>query len=269
MKSMSIFNRKKKAFSLPELSVVMFLTTLITGVLVVFYAQSRLTLQRGVQKTGLQQQVRMGAIRVVPKITSTFSIPPNEATGTARLRPVEWPHPTDFPAGSANSDRPNYIDAQSGGEYFPENDIGEPKIMLISTQEFVKSQLRMPLVADDIFNPRDPRYGKLELSFQNMRAHPKAKEAGELKDIGDLVMRGHLNLDNDPDFETVTDDVMVVSGLTNVSFLLYPDSRRVRLRVEAQDYIPNATSNGSGERTVETEVYNTDIFLPVYTSAGG
>ena len=39
---------KSRGFSLAELAVVMFLTTLITGVLVVFYAQSRLTLERGV-----------------------------------------------------------------------------------------------------------------------------------------------------------------------------------------------------------------------------
>ena len=98
-------NKSFAGFSLAELSVVMFLTTLITGVLVLFYMQSRLVLEKGVSKTELEQKIRITASRIIPKITSSIRRPPDPRNPNPALRdeirpivlPVESTNPLTDP----------------------------------------------------------------------------------------------------------------------------------------------------------------------------
>ncbi|MFA5504933.1 MAG: hypothetical protein WC314_14435 [Vulcanimicrobiota bacterium] len=256
------FTTKRYGFSIMELSIVMFLTTLITGVLVLFYSQSRLTLERGVQKTELQQKVRLSAARVIPKIASAFYLPPDpdfedptdpafeEIMQTTGLLPIEEP--------------PIYNETTEGMP--AQAHAGWPKLRVNSTREWVKSQLRLPVLPEDLFDPHEPRYAQLELDFRIRATQPPGHDVDRLGPLGDLFMIGHLDNDEDGSFETVTDPLMVVQGVQNISFLQYADNRRVRLRVEVAGFVRSATSNANSEKIVDRLVHETDIFLPVFTT---
>lgn len=269
MLSKSYSTQAKKGFSILELSIVMTLTIVISAVLVMFWSQSRLTLERGMSKTALQQKVRMASIRIVPKIASAFRIAPNpnstDPDEIAGLLPFDWPHPeTEGMAFPAPTQRPNYI-AASTPQYNPVLDIGEPRLRMNSTREFVKDQLRLPIIpAQDIYNPRQPRFAQLELEFI------PDSVPGEFGPQGNLVMRGRFDDNNNGfDDDPETQDVIVASGLTNVSFLVYPgEQRRVRLRIEARGPLKTASGLVAGDaKPYDRAIYETDIFLPVYTNS--
>ena len=196
----------------------------------------------------------MAAIRIVPKVTSTFRMPPDPDSADASVREFGIP-PIVFP--------PPHDDETVPASAVP----GEPEILLLSTREFVKDQMRQPVLETDVFHPREPRYARLRLFFEERSAPDSPHPV--LGPIGDLFMEGHFDENNDGIFETVTPRTAIASALTNVSFLVYNDNRRVRLRVEARGLRKNATSNGVGEETVERALYETDIFLPVYTNTAG
>lgn len=219
--------RRRNGFSLAELSVVMLLTTIITGVLVVFFSQSRLALERGVTKTELSQRTRLAAIRIIPKLTSVIGRPPTE-TNPAGLRPIIRPLPAADPF----------------------RDPGVTEIHLNTTKQFIKTQLRVPLVAGDEFNPRgdvDDEHGKLILRYVVTKTDPELGELGEL----------HMNA-APPD--NVAEDLVIAQNLSFVRFSVQANDR-IRLRVGARARIKNATSGFS----VEENVYETDVYLPVYT----
>lgn len=217
----------KSGFSLPELSIVMLLTTIITGVLVLFYSQSRLALERGVTKTELSQRTRLAAIRIIPKLTSVISRPPTPDDPDGE-RPIVSPAiPPD-----------------------PFTDPGVLQIELNTTKEFIKTQLRVPLVAGDEYNPRGnptDEHGVLILRFEPKGTHP------ELGEFGDVVMNARP-----PD--DVAEDIVLATNLSFVRFSVQSNDR-IRLRVGARGRIKNATSGYS----VDENVYETDVYLPVYT----
>ena len=276
--------RAKKGFSIIELSIVMMLTVIISAVLVMFWSQSRYTLERGMEQTALQQKVRMASIRIVPRISSAFRIAPDATSPDPVLRddgllPIEWPHPDTagmvFPAPPAPQpsfvDRPNYQAALAiNPVYRPSLDIGEPRLRMNSTREFVKDQLRLPIIPiEDVYNPRDPRFAQLELEFIVTDAvHPEHPELGQL---GNLVMRGYLDNNDNGDFrdDPPTDDIVIASGLTDVSFLLYNgEQKRVRVRIEARGLRKTAMGKVDGaDEPYDRAIYETDIFLPVYTNS--
>ncbi|MCA9778123.1 MAG: hypothetical protein KC800_15445 [Candidatus Eremiobacteraeota bacterium] len=240
-------SNSRRGFSLPELAVVMFLTTLITGVLVVFYSQSRLTLERGVTKTTLQQKTRIAATRIIPKITSVIQFPGNPNFA------APWNEQVDAIVAPLPSTAVN-----------PQTDPGVAEIRLMTTKQFVKEQLRQPVLPADEFNPRwdgtqaTLPYAVLRVWFEVTGNDP------ELGDKGVVKM--------DPDTPTIPgDDIVLASDLTLVSFMVYPDNRRVRLRVMARDFIKSATGDKAGPdgRSINTDVYETDIYLPVYTNSAG
>lgn len=218
--------KKSPGFTVPELLVVMTITGLLTAVLAIFYSQSRLTLQRGMARTELQQRARLASIRIIPKITSTIYQPATDTTPT--INPIASPP-------STNDE--NSTPANPGRE-----------IVLNTTAEFVQTQLREATIVP--FNPRAPVYDQLRLRFEVDETDP------ELGDRGTLIM--------DRNTAGTNDDVPIASNLTSVIFRVLPGNV-VRLRVEARGYIPNATSG----RSVTSEVYETDIFLPVDTNSGG
>lgn len=236
-----------RGFSLPELAVVMFLTTLITGVLVVFYSQSRLTLERGVSKTTLQQKTRIASIRIIPKIASVIQFPGNPNFEPPAPGGADWREQVDAVVAPAPSLAAN-----------PQADPGVSEIRLMTTREFIREQLRQPVAPADQFNPRwDGQqatlpYGILRIWFEVTETDP---------DLGD---KGVVKIDADTPGNPA-DDLTLASDLSLVSFMVYPDNRRVRLRVMAKDYIKNATSG----RSIMAEVYETDIYLPVYTNSAG
>lgn len=253
---------ERRGFSLPELSVVMFLTVLITGVLVVFYAQSRLQLERGMALTEIQQRTRLTAIRIIPKIASVIRTPPNQnhpnpnyVLGTPALA---WPLPPDDPS------------------WDPQVDPGSPVIVLNTTKEFIQTQMRQPIT--DPFNPRwlgDPAtdpYGLLRLKFIETGTDANGNVTGEVRMdpySGPPIPR---NRTDDPAFNdndalidgNPNDDLVLASNISQVSWLS-EDNRRVRLRVVAKGVIKNATSG----KSPMTDIYETDVYLPVYTNTSG
>ena len=239
MKKHLLRNENNRAFSIMELMVAMLLTSIISGILIVFYSQSYLALQRGVSKTELQQRTRLAAIRIIPKITSTIRRPPTA-------------DPTDpFPSGI----QPIVSPAPSTN---PITDPGASEIVLNSTKEFVKDALREPFVTGDEFNPRGTpaaEYDLLRIFFVPSGPDPADPRLGTIGDV---------KIDRNTPANTA-DDIVMARRLSFVSFLVYPDNRRVRLRIRARGLIRNATSGTS----VDECVYETDIYLPVYTNASG
>ena len=65
--------------------------------------------------------------------------------------------------------------------------------------------------------------------------------------------------------DNVANDIVLARGINYASFLVYPDNRRVRLRLRARGLTKNATSG----KSVAESVYQTDIYLPVYTNSNG
>lgn len=124
-------------------------------------------------------------------------------------------------------------------------------IVLHTTKEFVDTQLRRTATE---FNPRTPVYSKLRVFLKNRGIDPKAPELGDRVDV-------YID-ENTP--TNTTDDIQLASGLSKVTFTRTPNDT-VRLRVEAKGYMPNATSG----RSVVTETYETDVYLPVITNSGG
>lgn len=235
-------NKEISGFTIPELMVVMLISGILSGLLIVFYSQSRLTLERGVAKTTLQQKARLASIRVIPKITSTIYRPPSDPTDTSdELLPIVSPLPTD----DETSTPPN-----PGKE-----------ITLRTTRAFALEQMRLTVTADDEFNPREEDFGKsyaeLRLFFEVEKTDP------DLGEIGSLYMEGHFDNDDDLSngYEDVSDKILIASGLNKVEFDVR-DNGTVRVYVEARGFIPNATSGQS----VAREVYETDVYLPVNTS---
>ena len=221
------FRKSSRGFSLPELAIVMLLTTLITGVLVLFYSQSRLLLERGAVKTELAQRTRMAATRIIPKLTSVIGRPPSPDNLDGE-EPIISPTPADDP----------YTDP------------GVTEIHLNTTKEFIKAQLRVPMVAGDAYNPRGTpadEHGELILRFDVKGTDP------ELGEFGDLVMNAAT-----PD--DVAEDVVLAKNLAFVRFSVQSNDR-IRVRVGARALIKNATSGFS----VDENVYETDVYLPVYT----
>lgn len=243
---------KKQGFTLAELAIVMLLTTIITGLLVVFYSQSRLVLERGMQKTMLQQKVRLTSSRIVPKIASAFRLPPDPNADEDSdlfkigILPIVFPEP--------------HNDEDDGP---PAASRGEDRIRLNVTREWARELMRLPIQPDDIFDPQAPLFAQLEIFFDTT-----VEQTGDprLGVTGDVLMRAYFDNNGDGNFINETDPVLIASGLTDVSFLVYPDNRRIRLRVESRGFIENATSNGPGEETIHSQVYETDIYLPVYTN---
>lgn len=232
----------RRGFSLAELSIVMFLTTLITGVLVVFYAQSRLVLERGVSKTELEQKTRIAATRVIPKITSVIRRPPDPRNPNpalqAEIPPIVSPVPSTYPN--------------------PALDPGVSLIELNTTKEFIKTQLRLPVTPADMFNPRGlpaAQHGVLQLRFVVTGTSTVDPRLGN---VGELRMNARA-----PD--GIAKDIVVARGLNLVSFMVYQDNRRVRLRIRSKGLVKNATSGTS----VGESNYETDIYLPVYTNSSG
>lgn len=240
----------------------MFLTVLITAVLVTFYAQSRLQLERGMALTELQQRTRLTAIRIIPKIASVIRTPPNPnhpnpnyVLGTPALA---WPLPPDDPS------------------WDPQVDPGAPVIVLNTTKEFIQTQMRQPVTTP--FDPRwlgDPAtdpYGLLRLRFETTGVDDNGKPVGEV--IMDPYSGPNIprNRTDDPSFSdadamsdgNLNDNLVIASNIAQVSWLS-EDNRRVRLRVVAKGVIKNATSGKSDI----TDVYETDVYLPVYTNTSG
>lgn len=62
-------------FTVPELMIVMTVMGIISGVLIAFYGEAELVLQRGISQTSLQQTARLASIRTIPKITSAVPKP--------------------------------------------------------------------------------------------------------------------------------------------------------------------------------------------------
>lgn len=228
-----------QGFSLPELMIAMLLITMLSGILIIFFSQSRLALDRGLSKTELQQRTRMAAIRIIPKITSVVRRPPSSS--------LNDPHPDGILP---------IVDPTPSLD--PITDPGELQIVLNSTKEFVKDQLRETVTPDDEFNPRgtpEEEYDLLRIWFEPQGQDPRDARLGQV---------GVVNIDrNTPNDEE--DDIEIAHGLNFVSFLVYPDNRRVRLRVRARGLIRNATSGTS----VDESVYETDIYLPVFTNSSG
>jgi hypothetical protein len=272
-------SRRQRGFTIAELSVVMFLTVLITGVLVVFYAQSRLTLERGVSLTELQQRTRMAAIRIIPKLASSIRLPPNleHPTYPDGLDPVAWPYRGNEPTNV---------------------------VVMNTTQEFIQTQMRQPITIP--FDPRWPApdpdtgvvgpnpYGLLRIKF-----HPLGTKVVGTDSVGDdiIVTHGEVRMDvydgapipqrpSDPgdplpaNFATfgltpstdllagddLSDDIIIASNVSDVTFEKKDnDNRRISMRAVSLGAIRNATSGES----LSSQVYETEVFLPVFTNSGG
>lgn len=275
---MQLRSVKQNGFTIPELSVVMFLTVLITGVLVLFYAQARLELERGASGTELQQRTRLTAIRIIPKIASVIRTDPDPDHPIPEYRgginPIAWP----LPADDDTSD--------------PQADAGSHVIVLSTTKEFIETQMRQPITHP--FNPRwngDPAtdpYGLLRIKFveldesewpefQDIYGNTVKIKVGEVRmDVYDgapiprNLSSPNEDFGSDPaddllDGDDLSDDIVIATNVSDVSFLTYGDNRRIRLRVVASGTVPNATSG----RSLVTNVYETDIYLPVYTNTSG
>ena len=124
-------------------------------------------------------------------------------------------------------------------------------VVLYTTKEFVQEQLRQTVVP---FNPRNPVYTKLRVFTKDTGVNPKTPDLGHKIDV-------YVD-ENTPG--NTTDDFQLATGLSKVTFTRNPNDT-IRLRVEAKGYMPNATSG----RTVVTEYYETDVYLPVVTNSGG
>lgn len=238
MNRLFLQSRRHRGFTIAELSVVMLLTTIITGVLVAFWMQARVVLERGVAKTTLQHKVRMAATRVIPRVVSVSRRPPT--ADDIEIKPIIAPEPD--------------------GQWHTE-------VIMNTTRAFIKDQLREPVVPDDEFNPRgrglgddNTNYGRLRIWFEwNDTDHP------ELGKVGDLMIN---RAPDDPEYSP-SDDIVLVRDLSFVGFKV-TDERRVRFRVVAKHLIPLVGREKVGEgANLETQLYETDIYLPVYTNVSG
>jgi prepilin-type N-terminal cleavage/methylation domain-containing protein len=265
---MKLRSPRQRGFTIPELSVVMFLTVIITAVLVMFYAQSKLKLQRGVARTELQQRTRTTAIRIIPKIASSIQLPPNaeHPTYPDGLPPIAWPLRADEET---------------------------PVIVLNTTNEFIQTQMRVDPITD-IFNPRwdgtgASPYGLLRLKFVLLPAPDDVRVVGQDGYGNDIrVTVGEVRMDvydgpaipapTDPGFaafgvdpndllvgDDLDDDIVIASNVSDVTFKVDGDNRRITMRVVALGTMPNATSGDS----IASQVYETEVFLPVFTNSGG
>lgn len=130
----------------------------------------------------------------------------------------------------------------------PENN----QIVLWTTKQFIDTQLRRSVTE---FNPREPEYGELRIFLRNNRGpDPNAADLGDRIDV---------YIDENTTGNT-SDDVLIASGLSSVIFTQRADDT-IRLRVEAKGYVPVP----GNMRSITTEIYETDVYLPVTTNSGG
>lgn len=209
----------KRGFTLPELMVVMTISTLLSGILLLMYTQARTQLQRGVARTTLQQKVRQASIRIIPKITSSV-----------------WELSTPNEPQLGHPIKSVILDTEN-----PENN----QVVLWTTKEFIDKQLRKSTISE--FNPRETdQYAELRIFLSNERGEdPKAADLGERIDV---------YVDGNTPGNTA-DDVLLASGLSAVTFTRRADNT-IRLRVEARGYVPTpGDPHAIKTETYETDVY--------------
>ncbi len=229
--------QRESGFSIPELMIVMTLTIIMSGVLVLMYTQSELSLSRGVTLTTLEQTGRIAAGRIIPKITSAVPRPPMDLNGDGDANDVDPYEPTTAilrPLAPALNAPPTQY----------------REIVLYSIRPYVQRQLRQ--TEDLNFNPRTATHLPYRI-FANRTQDAKAPGGFKCDVFIDGDTPGNPN-----------DDINLVRNLFDLTFEREVDNV-IRLTVDVRGFSRRAI----GGRTELSRRYVTRVYLPIFTHSPG
>jgi prepilin-type N-terminal cleavage/methylation domain-containing protein len=228
----------RRGFSIPELMVVMTVMGILSGVLLAFYGQTELVLSRGISQTTLQQAARLASIRVIPKITSAVPKPETPGDPDPAMRPALAAIISPLPPPDESTPA-----------------VETREIVLNSIEPFVQTQLRKPV---STFNPRHPTYAQYRLFFVlDATKDQNDEDQAPGGRIGNLWMDGNTPGDS-------SDDLKLASNLYDITFKHETDNV-IDLTVITKGWMRRAI----GGRTLDQQVYQTRIHLPIYTYTPG